>query len=74
MSQIESHLLRIIAGEQASSHDDSLDDLLVEIRAANLDPLRLQEVGRFALSQITAHLKAGLNTEKALLQARRTLQ
>ena len=74
MTEIENYLLRIIAGEQASSHDDGLDDLLAEVRAANLDPLRLQAIGRFALSQITANLRAGLHAEKAMTQARRTLQ
>ena len=70
MNHIENYLRRIVAGEPVSGLEDGLDQLFIEMRAANVDPVQLQQIGRFALSQITATLKATIHTERAVLTAK----
>lgn len=65
MKHIQSHLNHMLSAEQTTlAH--TTRELLSEIGALNLDRAALVRLGRHVLTLVSADLKSGLHTQKAV--------
>ena len=68
MNNIKNHLNHMFGSNQTTLAD-ATDELLAEITAVNLDRRALECLGRHILSAISADLKSGIHTQKAMYAA-----
>ncbi len=74
MTNIETCLARACARETISFQDEDLPEILAELHAAVTDPATLRSLGLFALSLVTANIRAGASAQKAAELGRAWLQ
>lgn len=68
MNHIQKHLDHMFAGNQTKLCHMT-DELLIEISSVNLDPKALERLGRHVLATVSADLKSGIHTQKAMRAA-----
>lgn len=65
MKNIQKHLEHMFANEKTTlTH--ATENLLAEIARINLDSRALERLGRYILATISADLKSGIHTQKAM--------
>ena len=68
MQNIQKHLDHMLSGNQTTLANMT-DELLAEISSVNLDQRALERLGRHILATVSADLKSGIHTQKAMNSA-----